>query len=292
MSKTGGQSARGIHRLTVAMTCPRLWALTVYHGLRSKHPSPWALTGTLGHTRLAFHYAQKLKGGPPEHFRLDKLDAALAADAGDRDDLVELTKDIYGWYCERYAHDPWQPVMVEEEIRFRLGDLSATVGYPDAIVTARVDLIVEENGELFVVDHKFQSGEWGRARLAPWGEDSEYNLSPQVFLGLQLARRLFAPRPVEGFIVQRILRKRPYDSDRHICRPSALAYKEMLDMAVYAIEREHAFAEMIANRVALPPGFGSCIGRYGACDFAPVCHAEDHEERAMRLKRDYFPRLG
>jgi hypothetical protein len=292
-----GASRHGSHQMASAITCERLYALRYIHGIVESPTTepPWRLTGTLVHLVLSYHYALQLPN-PPAWATERTLDEALAAEGRGRFENIRTAREVYEYYKQHCAAgDTWRPFLVEHELSATIGELdpdgkSANPAVDSTVVTAKCDLIAELNGELWIVDHKCSSGGWGAARsgrLERWKDDGEYLMSWQAMLYLHIVRLRLAPRPVRGFVIQRIKRTAPYDVDRNPLRIPRRAYQQVPRSARQMVEREFVIRENLAKGIAPLANYAACMGRYGPCSYRNLCAADSESEAAAVMASDY-----
>lgn len=276
-----------------------MWALKTLHGLVTLNDPTLRLTGTLVHSCLAYHYASKMPI-PPAWTKERTLQEALEHDAqyaSNKDELVRSTLAIYNAFQHFASGDAWHPVAVEEEFRATIGDLDP--GGPDSsldheVVTCRTDLVVEINGELWIVDHKSSGGGYASGngdRLPKWKHDGEYKLNWQVLMNLQILRASHnvsrLGRRVKGFIVQRIKQRPPYDFDRHVVQIAQLAYDDAPRTARGFVAAERQILERVQRGEKPLPNYSMCWGRYGACDYHDICGASSKAAQADIIARNF-----
>ena len=287
----GGASRRGSHRL-LSTSCERLWALRTVYGLVPKIEPSFRLQGTLVHTCLAYHYAARMKS-PPAWFHERTLEQALREDGDGAPDLIQVAKEVYASFASKFASQAWNPISVEEEYAATLGELDPGGPHPELdneVVTCRTDLVIEVNGDLWIVDHKTTGGTSGQ-RLAAWREDGEYKLSWQIMLNLAILR---APsnvarlgKRVRGFIIQRAKTRQPFDFDQHPVQVSAKAYALAPRTAREYVIAEKVIEAKIAAKQSPSPNFAMCWGRYGACDYHGLCGAASDFEQNQIITRGF-----
>lgn len=278
----GGASRRGSHRLAVITTCPRIWWLKYRQGINLKQEPTHRILGTLVHLCLAYHYANKLET-PPTWAKTPLRDALIEVGRGYPEEIVQAQK-IATAYATTYAGEAWMPVAVEQEFSATIGELRRmtqpkcpTLSGDEEIISCRSDLIVKVNGRLFLVDHKTLGKGYGQ-RLERWNDNNEYALPWQFLLGLRLVRHYYyGQQEVEGVIIQRIRRVLPYDFDRNVLNIPARPYEQAIETARLMVLKER---ELIArtDRGEIPEGhFWNCYGRYGPCEYRPLCLASAEE---------------
>lgn len=151
-----GPSRAGWHQHENLLTCPRLYARKL-EDKRNKvssagPPSLAIVQGVLLHTALAHYYSTRTDILTPIEAIREKA-AQVAKEEPLFGDLwlaqVDLVLDVSADYLLYYLDDPWaEPdavLSVEEELLVKIDD---------ELYTQRADLIVVEDGEIFIVDHK------------------------------------------------------------------------------------------------------------------------------------------
>jgi hypothetical protein len=290
----GGSSKRGPHRLA-STACERLWTLRTVYGLITKYDPPNRLQGTLIHTCLAYHYAS-LMAKPPDWFHKKSLSDALEDDGEGHPELVRVAKEVYEAFKHRFAGDTWKPVFVEEEFEATIGELDP--GGPDStldseIVTCRTDLVIESNGDLWIVDHKSTGGGYGgKDRLDPWKDDGEWKMNWQVLMNLHILRapsnvKKLGGRMIRGFVIQRVKQRPPYDFDRNLISVPALAYQAVPRAAREYVAKERSIMGKIARGETPTPNFSSCWGRYGKCDYHDLCASGTKQEQQAIMNSSF-----
>lgn len=279
-----GASARGSHRLEAALHCERFWTLRYQRNVVPLSHPDFLTLGTLVHTRLAYHYAAKMKT-PPPWFTAQTLDAAVAADGVGRPDLIDQSQEIFDAYKLYWAAEVGTPIAVEEEFRAPLGDMvkDCPDDVRDEVVTCRVDLITVIGDQAWLVDHKTAGG---RDRLPRWSENGGYDCALQMYHNLRILRAQrdwrFVTYPIAGAKINRVKRGLPYDFDAHELSLSRLAYADSGMMMVDAVRREKAVQAKVAAGERPTPNIGYHCQR---CDYRAICFARDETERASVYAR-------
>lgn len=284
-----GRSSRGSHQLAAALACERLWYLRYSKRLIGHSEKSFRLAGTLIHLAMAYYYASKMVV-KPQFFLNQDLRSALEEKARGSPALVQRTMEILVSYMTFFVDDPWVPIHIEEEFRARIGDLDE--GGPDPsldgeFISCRPDLIVRmPDNTNWIVDHKSQGrGYGGSSRMEKWNVDNEFALNWQILVNLHVVRQHM---PIQGFIIQRIKREPPYDFDRNIVRVSGAAYGEAPRVARALVARERHIIQQAAMGIPPLPSIGMvCTGRYGNCDYRPVCISDTHEQRLRVIQDEY-----
>jgi len=289
----GGASRRGPHRLA-STSCERLWALRSSYGVVAKYDPPLRLQGTLIHTCLAYYYAERMRP-QPSWFVERPIDVALAKDGEGHPDLIRNAVAVFEAFKQRVAGDTWQPICAEEEFEATIGEIDpegSDTSLNSEVVTCRTDLVIEVNGELWIVDHKSTGGSYNSDRLAVWKDDGEYKMNWQIMMNLHILRTprnvaRLGGRTVRGFIIQRLKQRPPYDFDRHPVHVPALAYQATPRTARNFVAKEREILQKIERGESPTPNFGACWGRYGACDYHDLCAASSKSEQQAILDTAY-----
>ena len=292
-SLTGGSSSRGTHQLLAAASCERQYAFRYVTRQRPQGEPTFRLVGTLVHSALAYHYASQMKK-PPKWF--EKLQArglgveqVLEAEGEGYPEVVENALATFEAYKARWAGDPVVPLFVEEEFSATLGELDPAPDRPwpgldDEVVTCRVDLVGLLNGLPWIIDHKCTGGEWQRDRLPRFPDQGgEYRLNLQILMNLHILRLRLPELGYEapqGFLINRIKRKMPFDFDRNPASPTKLAYDEAPRQIRGLVYKELDIRARMKAGIKPVAGY-NCYGRYGACDYIEICAASSAERRKL-----------
>lgn len=290
---SGGASARGPSRFVALGTCPTSWFYGFELGYRLKIDRPHRLVGSLVHLCLAYQYAARLSSERrPASFSRPLEDALLDLGRG-FPEAVRQAREIAEAFKLYDAGRGWAPVVVEHELRATLRECGVAIGapVPDDVaheeITARADLVVRINGELWVVDHKTQAPRGDR--LDRWRDDGEWSMHYQSMSLLTLAR-ICSAEPVRGVVIQRIKRTLPYDFDHHAILLSDAQLRDALETTTAMVRRERELRHLIEKGVRPPRHLWACHGRYGPCDHVDVCRARSPRERLMILETDFTKR--
>jgi len=284
----GGASRHGSHQLADACRCERKWYLRYVLGIQPKiEAAPnwgglrYKITGTLFHACLAYHYASRMDVKP------DWFDATSLAEALDEigkgyPSEIRAALEMYEAYRLTYAADPIKPIAVEHEYTLTLSN--------GAIVTTRVDLLGEANGEYWVFDYK-TSGDRSRnrntGRLWGWNPDrGDYAIDWQSMLALNIVRANLGADKVRGWMIQRALRDPPFDFDRNPLVIPLAPYEETIKVAEACVERERDILTRTARGEKPRPAFWACTRPY-TCDMLPICLARDDAQRRIVLETEF-----
>lgn len=252
----------------------------------------------------------------PSVMKEEAIARALAEqirDEGDEaaaSDYIEAT----AYYAQAYANDQFVPLWAERELEatvdeldppmFRSSlpmldgaarrdrDFDAAVGRDT--VTARLDLMCKssKSGALWVVDYKSvgPSGCWWKGehagKLKGWTtHNNEFLISWQALMTLHIARAHLAREgvkdPIKGFVIRRLTRQEPWDTDEWILVTPQLAYQRTPGLIRRAVRREHELIQQHAEGVEADwTGIltGACFTRYGACEYRPACASPTKED--------------
>jgi hypothetical protein len=251
---------------------------------------PWRMIGKMVHTAFANHYAVRLPN-PPDYTKIPLRDQLEAMAPGDKSN-IDLTLQVLDAYKRWSSGEAWRPVYVEEEFRATLGELDPGGPYPeldDEVITCRSDLVVEQNGELLIVDYKCTSGEWGQERLPRWSDNNEYRIFWQAMINLQILRKRL-DRPVRGFIILRVKRKAPFDFDRNLLQIPQIAYDRTPRIAREFVRRELDLIRRLDAGERPVQNFSNCFSKHGPCDYLNLCGANTSEFQQQILDLDYVTR--
>lgn len=159
-----GPSPRGSSYYRSVMICPREHALRYEYGVESEGSSDALATGSVFHKGMEVYYrtimahqqAIDAAGGPrDDHYyfgaQMDAQKAAwtaigVIANEPGYEEVYATASRLMEAYFERYWNmDRWRVVAVEETLRVTDGGFD---------YSARLDLLVEWNGRLWIVEHK------------------------------------------------------------------------------------------------------------------------------------------
>lgn len=192
------------------------------------------------------------------------------------------------------------------QLEYHLAHLRHLKSFDDFPVSCRPDLIVKimaaTGPELWIVDHKSQGKAWGKGKgLRKWKDDGEYVLDWQVLVNLVVAR---APSnvarlkglPIKGFIINRMTREPDengrYFFDHHILNVPHVAYTRTPRRMRAALAKELVVRQKVDNGILPDQNFWACQGRYGACDYRPLCSAKTQKAAYDLLQSDFIVEPG
>lgn len=309
----GGASSRGSHRLSDISNCQRKWWFRYVQRVVARGEPEFRLMGTLIHSAVAFHYASMmLPELQPDWFKAKPLYQELLDQARGNAVLADRAFEIGEQYIEywRLRGCDWVPFSVEQEYSASIGtidpdgedepaftlDVLDATGKPrqltfptlnDERITCRTDLIVQRssNGTMWAVDHKSKNPEFHADRFGKVNPNGEFALDWQVLVNLMILRA--NDLPVRGFIIQRIKRDPPFDCHRQVLNVPGLAYEQAPRLARNQVRLEREQYRSLAAGKTPIPNFFNCFGRFGACDYRPICSAEDADEQRGILNANY-----
>lgn len=300
----GGVSRRGSHRLAEVSHCARKWYFRWAKGLVPKKTADHFIEGTLVHLALAYYRAEQLDraGKAPKWFHEKTLEQALAKEGEGYPKAIELAKDILKAYRKNYASfDPWEPVSMEEEFTATIGQLRKLVNpyvepKPDdsEVVSSRIDFLLKANGGLWACDYKTTAHGY-RGRLADFNPDGEYGVPWQFMLQTAILRVNFGDQ-FRGVIVERILKKEPYDFDRSVVKIPRSIFMQLPEIVARqcAAEREIARSAFAAQQAGanmdewLPLGNPwSCYSWGHPCEYRNLCTAETEGAKKDVAMREF-----
>lgn len=264
--------------------CPREHALANIVRLRKKHPTgelfevSWALgDGILFHLGLETYYRARMAGsdvGAAEEAAWQQL-LPLAQEPGYEESWRDVER-MLGAYFENYRHldAGWKIVAVEETLEYE----SHGFGY-----SARLDLVVEIDGGLWVIEHK-------TARAVTedllTGYQLDMQIVGQVWL-LKVCVDLKQYAPLRGVIVNITTKHATPRFERLQVCPA-------LDHLAEFERSMRSWARLARSFEAeqWPKALGNCTGgtRYfSACEFFDLCHNLPRETVESLLELDEPP---
>lgn len=248
---SAGQSRRGYHRIATYAECPQRFAYKYRLGMQPLYETGKRGLGSLLHLGLMYHY-RRLAGlgneNPVEQMRWAPRSLAVH---------FEPARLIYAEYCSKYPKEPFDVLEVEQEHE---------VTILGRAVTCRFDLVIKQRDRIFVVDHKSHGGR-------DVGEHHrEWEFSGQMILQEAIGAARFPALyniAFGGVLINAIGTSAPYRFARsrlqidpllrEPCLRSLAEYDELIDADEgrdpWSYRRNHS----------------SCVGRYGTCDFLPLC---------------------
>lgn len=283
-----GASRFGSHQMGAILSgCERKYALRYVAKAVPNFEPPFRLVGSLVHMCLAYHYGSMLEPRPA--FMATALSDALdALERGQAPETKLTAVRVAAAYAQRFHADTWVPLYVEQEFEATVGELDpqpTPQPEDDVVISCRPDLVIGNNGKVFIVDHKCSSGEYNKPQLGSWKADGEYRMHWQAMVYMHIMRKRLGA--VEGFIIQRIKRKAPFDFARHVLPLPALPYTQTPAAIRRAVRKDLELRARLAAGDVSVPSFSDCFGRYGACDYANVCAVDSRREQDQVLALEF-----
>lgn len=250
--------------------CPRMYKYR-YEYLREGAGLAFGRTfGNIYHKVLHAHYTQ----GIVHEDRIEELyweQIPQSYDFSEEHRTVGYMKDLYGLYCSTYPTEPFTILtdangipLVERSFAVPLPGLD-----PPAVWAGKIDLpVVYPDGRLWVMDHK-------TSLIAGETFWSGFTMSLAQHGYCWAMEQLFQ-RPVAGYIINAIFTRKQTRTGKGMelmrtmyeLRPGELAEWQFNTTGILRNLAE-------ARRTAIYPMHPSaCIGRYGACEYLPVCSTD------------------
>lgn len=121
--KGGGASRRGSHRMANAGGCEVRWHWAHWAKLQSTRGNFYMDYGTLVHTCLAYHYAEKMARKPKWFLEQPNVEDQMVKDAEGNPAWLRSVADLMEAYKRHYDSDPWNPLYNEEEFEATIEDI-------------------------------------------------------------------------------------------------------------------------------------------------------------------------
>lgn len=122
-TKSGGASRRGSHRLANAGGCEVRWYWAHWAKLEGTRGNFYKDYGTLVHTCLAYHYAEKMERKPKWFVDHPDVHVQMAQNAEGNPAWLRSVAGLMDAYKRYYDADPWEPLYNEEEFEATLQDI-------------------------------------------------------------------------------------------------------------------------------------------------------------------------
>ena len=305
----GGASRRGSHKMADSGGgCEVRYFYAHHMKLRKTGGNYYMDFGTLVHTGMAYHYAERMERKPQWYLEQPDRDVAMEIDSLGHPVWLKTAKEIMDAFKRYEAGDPLHAIYVEEEFETTVGTLDPdgedepaeeieyinSKGEPsvlklptlnDEYVTCRPDLIVMKNGKNYIFDHKTAGGDRkGSGRLPVMNpETPDYTYYWQAMVNLWIVRQHI---PVQGFIFNRVKRDIPYDFSQDPFEIPARQYAKVPSSIRAAIKRERHLMRKIARKEKLIAYPWECKQNY-ACTYARLCHVDTIDQRNDRIKGEF-----
>lgn len=299
----GGSSIRGPHRMGAFLLCSQKGAYRYIDRIVPKKRAEVPTFGSMIHLRQAFYWASRLVAlemEPPEWFWTFDLEAALEEEARGYPHLLEEVDKLMKAFTEEYETDTWVPIAVEEEFRCALQDIK-----PDCaehlrreVVSFRGDLVVRnQRGYDIPVDYKSVANSWS-GDLPRWDPDGKFKIDWQIGCILTILPLVRPDLNIDISIIQRILQKPPYSSDRHSVRCPKTFLSTVPDMMEMALAEDYRTAHEGPRKDGYPRG--ACFMGWSAsderpapgrpCEYRDLCLSESEKERDQLIQLGYKER--
>ena len=247
----------------------RLWSWRHKFGQKFQMTEP-LVRGSLFHIGLAHHYIKMMPEGEEYMAPLDAVRALALREsdvAGDRNvsnlwiSNIAPIAAVVDAYTERYSNCSWKPIAVEQELRAHIPRISGTGNF---LFTQRADLIVEDHGLKWIVDHKSTYRITSKTLR-------QHTLSGQ-FLGYQVFGRKMYGKQFGGVILNRVKLRAPYDFDRIPVEPAPAAINQFISTLKFIEDRIERYQDGTKPE-DFPAVFSAqtCFGKYGACPAFELC---------------------
>jgi hypothetical protein len=255
-----------IHRtavsgITAFATCPQLHAFGYELNLKAADEKPARKIGTLIHAGLAYRYGALLPVKPEWMVYPDARTALWTIAQGDIEAGTEALR-VFDAYQANYPIEQniWEPVLVEHQFEVVM-DVDGT---PERY-TLRIDLLARDkrDGALVLCDHK-----------------STYKITKNVGISYRTDREMLTALALcraNGYDVQRVIinamtKERPDPRFGRFDVPlSEAAYNDLGPNTLYWIRRMRDVQVTHPDPRSRPRVYESCLRKYGACDFGPIC---------------------
>ena len=162
------------------------------------------------------------------------------------------------------------------------------------VVSSRIDLLLRTNGGLWACDYKTTAHGY-RGRLSDFNPDGEYGVPWQFMVQTAILRVNFGDQ-FRGVVVERILKKEPYDFDRSVVKIPRTIFMQLPEIIARqcAAEREIARTALAAQQAGadmsewLPLGNPwSCYSWGHPCEYRPLCTADTEGAKKDVASREY-----
>lgn len=238
-----GPSSAGYHRLAQFVQCPQRFAYRWVLGFTMPVEGDATGIGTVLHELLRGWYLglmgeESLEGLAPRYQR-----------------FIPRAIDLFVKYCARYPTEPWTVLDAEREIEVKLNECR---------LTRRLDLIVEQGGKVYVVDHKTAGRVASRIRSAPL----DWSLATQEIAGEAVLPGAYGLE-WGGFILNVIgTGNEGAEFRRQTIRFPPHFLVSIPRSLYWYLQRIDALAE---TDPWCYPRSGACEGRYGMCEYLDLC---------------------
>lgn len=250
----GGPSLQGPHRVGAFAMCPQLEAWSQELHLRPILEKPATFIGTLVHAGLAYRYAAQLAQRPEWFVYKDGYEAINMLGAT-QPDMRDCALNMFAAYEEKYRNDSWRAVLVEHQF---------VVHFPNGEpYSARTDLLVWDDGEYVLVDHKSVGKLSGTIR-------GKYSTDRQMMTGLALSRA--CGYDVRHIVINALTREMPFPNfKRYYIDVNPAAYASLGRDTLYTLDRMAEVRRQFPNPADRPRNWDACLTKWGFCDYFGLC---------------------
>lgn len=270
---SAGESRRGWHRISTCMSCPRKYCYRYRCKLTPVNVGEALALGSLLHEATQYHYLARRVGGSPAGMKLlDPVEAMRLAPARVAW-VFEKAKQLYLRWSEWAAsHDRGTVLDVEREFEARLGG---------ELFTARLDGVLQIDDEVLVDERKTTSGDL-RYHYREW------EMRGQTALAELLGRHVLAPTyglRWGGILLSGIstrLSGEMVGSRHKLLIPEGWPESVANSAAVTSRQMATWDRELGDDPWGWPVNPTSCLGKWGWCDYKPLC------ERGPTALREYI----
>ncbi len=264
----GGPSLCGPHAVSSFATCPQMHAFAHELHLRPVISKPAPAIGTLIHAGLAYYYAAPLPIKPDWYVYSSGAEAIRILGAA-TPDFMEDALRVFTQYVEQDTR-PWAPVLVEHQF---------VVDFDGMPYSARIDLLAYEGNDLVLIDHKSTS------RITS-SMGAGYASDIQMLTGLAQCRA--AGYDVKRVVINALSRERPFAKFQRFDVPINQYVFERFPMDVrYHLKVLKDVRLNYPNLYNRPRNLAACMGKYGPCDFMPLCTGVPNAEHSFHVPSEY-----
>lgn len=258
--------------LGVLDRCPRLYQIQFPPGEKGRSP---------GGSSAALDYGDLMHQGLYTWYRTQDKAVALATmeahpfpepEIGDdRFRTKERALQKLSQYMDYYEAKDRERWIIHENER------SIEVEADGIRYGGRTDLVVEEHGKLWVVDHKTTS------RFMGW---ETYRRSPQ-FRGYAWALSHLYGRRVHGAIVNVIVtHKVPKPPETQLKREYIMYEEWEIEEWLQGVQHRLKAVERMVEDDYFPPNLNNCVNKYGKCPALAACQAPEKDRQAI-IEEDF-----
>ena len=255
-ASSAGESSFGYHRVTTFQTCKRKYAYKYLLRLELPVMPRNLAMGSMVHLALMHYYLRRAGHqdviGPVE--AMHGADARMAW-------IFQEAKDVVERYL-RWAggNDALAVLDVEREYEVNLGG---------RVLTARIDLTFEANGQVFVNDHKSTAGDVTKHHIE-WSRRGQ--MATLDAIGASVFPAMYG-LPYGGITITAISTQKVPEVDA-IRSPLEIEpgwQETVLQGLAASLEEIDSFEKREVQPWEYPIAPEACRGRYGWCEFLPLC---------------------